>query len=229
MILAAGRGERMRPLTDSCPKPLLKVKGITLIEHHIKKLVSAGIDEIVINHAWLGEQIIAYLGDGSRFGAKISYSREPVALETAGGIINALALLVDDEQTSFLVVNGDVYSDIDYKVLPNLAPEHHAHLILVNNPEHNKKGDFSIRNGLLENPIDDSQQTYTFSGVALYRKSFFIDREIGVTGDKLATEQVLPLAPMLRAAATKGVISASVFNGAWTDVGTPERLALLNT
>ena len=183
MILAAGRGERMRPLTDSCPKPLLTVKGVPLIEHHIKNLVAAGIKDIVINHAWLGQKIVDYLGSGEQFSANISYSEEPVALETA------------------------------------LAEAFNGHLFLVNNPEHNPNGDFIMADGILANPKNNSQEAYTFSGIALYRKQFFQQEQQGVQ----------PLAPMLRGAAEQGEISASLITSAWTDVGTPERLAKLNT
>ncbi|SEK75748.1 MurNAc alpha-1-phosphate uridylyltransferase [Colwellia chukchiensis] len=226
MILAAGRGERMRPLTDHCPKPLLKVAGTSLIEHHINNLVAAGITEIVINHAWLGEQIVQQLGDGGQFGASICYSKEPIALETAGGIIKALALLAADENEVFLVLNGDIYCDFDFHHLPELKAQHQAHLFLVTNPEHNLAGDFTVQAGILTNPQGPEDSTYTFSGIALYRKSFFSHYH----AKRLTpTDKVQPLAPMLRSAAKQGKISASVIDVAWTDVGTPERLARLNT
>lgn len=229
MILAAGRGERMRPLTDICPKPLLKVKGVALIEYHIKNLVAAGIKDIVINHAWLGEQIVAYLGSGERFAANISYSKEAIALETAGGIIKALPLLGEEDDEVFLVINGDVFCDFDFNLLPMLSAEHSAHLMLVTNPEHNPNGDFQLESGVLVNPKGNMQDTYTFSGIALYRKSFFQQYSATKHHHALSQEAVKPLAPMLRAAADQQKISASVMSSAWTDVGTPERLAKLNT
>lgn len=222
MILAAGRGERMRPLTDICPKPLLKIKGIPLIEYHIKNLVAAGIKDIVVNHAWLGQQLVDYLGNGEKFSANISYSQEPVALETAGGIIKALSLLVEQDDDVFIVVNGDIYCDYNFQELPKILPKYSGHLILVNNPEHNPSGDFQVDEGLLINPTNPQQETYTFSGIALYRKSFFAQTT------KPVQHTIKPLAPMLRSAAELGKISASLIGSAWTDVGTPERLAMLN-
>ena len=229
MILAAGRGERMRPLTDNCPKPLLKVKGLPLIEHHIKNLVAAGINDIVINHAWLGQQIVDYLGCGKQFSANISYSEEPVALETAGGIIKALPLLAEHENDIFLVINGDIYCDFNLNELPLLPVECSAHLLLVKNPEHNQSGDFQVAAGMLANPKSNNQETYTFSGIALYRKSFFKQYTTTKQGELISQPVVQPLAPMLRAAAEQNKVSASIIASAWTDVGTPERLARLNT
>ncbi|AZQ83261.1 nucleotidyltransferase family protein [Colwellia sp. Arc7-635] len=230
MILAAGRGARMRPLTDSCPKPLLKVQGLPLIEHHIRNLVAAGIEDIVINHAWLGEQIVTHLGCGEQFSANIRYSEEPVALETAGGIINALDLLAEQDDDVFLVINGDIFCDFDLTSLPTLKAEYNAHLVLVENPEHNPKGDFQLSAGMLMNRKENQQVSYTFSGIALYRKSFFkqYDENIAAGNNILLQPAVLPLAPMLRAAAEQQTVSATVMINAWTDVGTPERLAKLN-
>ena len=229
MILAAGRGERMRPLTDSCPKPLLKVRGLALIEYHIKNLVAAGINDIVINHAWLGQQIVDYLGDGERFSANISYSEEASALETAGGIIKALPMLVEHEDDVFVVINGDIYCDYNLKNLPQLTDEFNAHLLLVENPEHNPKGDFQLAKGMLVNPKSFQQETYTFSGIALYRKSFFKQYTTTEHDALMQLTKIQPLAPMLRAGAEQNKVSASVITSAWTDVGTPERLAKLNT
>tara|TARA_R110000744_G_scaffold71595_8_gene144363 strand:- start:442 stop:1143 length:702 start_codon:yes stop_codon:yes gene_type:complete len=229
MILAAGRGERMRPLTDSCPKPLLKVRGLALIEYHIKNLVAAGINDIVINHAWLGQQIVDYLGDGERFSANISYSEEASALETAGGIIKALPMLVEHEDDVFVVINGDIYCDYNLKNLPQLTAEFNAHLLLVENPEHNPKGDFQLAKGMLVNPKSFQQETYTFSGIALYRKSFFKQYTTTEHDALMQLTKIQPLAPMLRAGAEQNKVSASVITSAWTDVGTPERLAKLNT
>ena len=208
MILAAGRGERMRPLTDSCPKPLLQVKGKALIEYHLEALKRAGIQSVVVNVSWLGAQIEQALGDGPRFGLKILYSHESEALETAGGIIQALDKL-DDE---FIVVNADVFTDFDFSRLLKLT--HPAHLVLVPNPEHNAQGDFSLEQGLLSNQL---QPRYTFSGIACYKKTFFD----GVGSGKKA------LAPLLRAGAEQQQISAELFTGVWSDVGNPQRLQLL--
>ncbi|UUO24440.1 nucleotidyltransferase family protein [Colwellia sp. M166] len=233
MILAAGRGERMRPLTDNCPKPLLKVKGVALIEHHIKNLVAAGIKDIVINHAWLGQQLVDYLGCGKQLSANISYSEETLALETAGGIIKALPLLAEQDDEIFLVINGDIYCDFNFTHLPILSSKYSAHLILVTNPEHNLNGDFQLESGVLVNPKGNKQNTYTFSGIALYRKSFFkqfFKQHSATKYDNVMSQgAVQPLAPMLRAAADQQQVSASVMHSAWTDVGTPERLAKLNT
>ncbi len=231
MILAAGRGERMRPLTDLCPKPLLKVAGIPLIEHHIIKLAAAGITDIVINHAWLGEQIEQYLGDGSQWQVNIIYSPETNgALETAGGIIKALPLLAaeEDDNEAFIVVNADVFTGFDFTELSILSEDCLAHLWLVENPVHNKKGDFSLVDrsnlpGLLSNTstgCDHNKKTYTFSGIGLYRYSFF--------QQQLGGNDILPLTPLLKQAAGQGKITASVLSSSWTDVGTPQRLEQLN-
>lgn len=229
MILAAGRGERMRPLTDKCPKPLLKVQGVPLIEYHIENLVAAGIKNIVINHAWQGQLLVDYLGNGDKFSANITYSKETVALETAGGIINALPLLTEHgDDDVFVVVNGDVYCDYNFNAIPELSPECNAHLMLVNNPEHNVKGDFQLDGGMLINPKNNQQKTYTFSGIALYRIGFFKQYVKALDKDLSEQNTIQPLAPMLRAAADAGKISASLIDADWTDVGTPERLAKLN-
>ena len=208
MILAAGRGERLRPLTDTTPKPLIKVAGKSLIEYHLENLAKAGIKDIVINTAWLAEKIHAQLGDGSDYGVSIRYSDEGTALETAGGIIHALPLLGD---SPFLVVNGDIWTDFDFSGLPELKPEHEAHLVLVDNPEHNTRGDFSLENGLLKNSGENS---YTFSGIGIYRPAFFAGRQQGVCA----------LGPLLREKAEKNLISAQLYHGQWTDVGTITRL-----
>ncbi len=205
MILAAGRGERMRPLTDSCPKPLLEVNGKPLIVYHLEALRSAGIESVVINLSWLGDQVESALGGGERFGLRIRYSREPEALETAGGIVRAMPWL--DE--SFIVINADVFTDFDLGYLQ--TPHELAHLVLVDNPAHNAAGDFGIEEGMLSN---GTGQHYTFAGIACYRKSFF-------TG---LTDAKRPLAPMLQKGAESGQISAELYQGFWRDVGTIERL-----
>jgi MurNAc alpha-1-phosphate uridylyltransferase len=225
MILAAGRGERMRPLTDHCPKPLLRVAGITLIEYHINKLAQCGITDIVINYAWLGEMIVDYLGDGKKFGVNISYSPENTgALETAGGIIQALPLLSNNNDNDiFMLINGDIFTDINFANLPTLAKDRLAHICLVNNPDHNIKGDFIFDNNQLTNIVNQSESTqkntYTFSGISLFRADFFKDKN---------TMSVSKLGPMIKSAVSDGKVSASILDCAWTDVGTPERLAYLN-
>jgi MurNAc alpha-1-phosphate uridylyltransferase len=214
MILAAGRGERMRPLTDRTPKPLLDVGGKPLIVWHIERLVRAGISDIVINHAWLGEQIEAALGDGSRFGARIHYSRETTALETAGGIVLALPLLGTGP---FLVVNGDVYTDFDFESLAAVTlRDRLAHLVLIDNPAHHPKGDFALDRGSV---AEDGAARLTFSGIGLYHPALF---------DGLAPGARAPLAPLLRQAMREGRVSGVHFRGRWVDVGTAERLADLD-
>ncbi|WDE12376.1 N-acetylmuramate alpha-1-phosphate uridylyltransferase MurU [Thalassomonas haliotis] len=228
MILAAGRGERMKPLTDTCPKPMLTVHGKPLIEYHIERLVAAGITEIVINHAWLGQQIEAYLGDGNRWHADIRYSAETNgALETAGGIANALPLL---GQEAFWLVNGDVFTSFDFKKSPRLTQEQLAHLFLVNNPEHNPKGDFAISEGMLDNLSENKaqQQSYTYSGIAIFKPAFFQRPCFVSEADRSGLAAVMPLGPLLREGAKQQKITAGILSGSWTDVGTPERLALLN-
>ncbi|KJV30268.1 mannose-1-phosphate guanylyltransferase [Aquitalea magnusonii] len=218
MILAAGRGERMRPLTDHTPKPLLPAGGRPLIEWHIRRLAAAGIRQLVINHAWLGAQIEQVLGDGSRLGVEIAYSPESTALETAGGIATALPLLGD---APFLVVNGDVLSDVDFTALQQQAAQldgrnRLAHLLLVDNPPHNPAGDFGLlANGLLA-ARPDAGNGLTFSGIAAYHPALFADTPAG---------QPARLAPLLRAAMAQGQVSGSRLDGLWLDVGTPERLA----
>ena len=212
MILAAGRGERMRPLTDTTPKPLLHVCGKPLIVHHIEALASAGIRDLVINHAWLGERIEAALGDGADFGVRIKYSPEhPEALETGGGIFQALPLLGSEP---FIVVNGDVMCDMDYCTLPT-EPQGLAHLILVPNPDHHPKGDFTLDNRLIR---ADGQPKYTFSGIGVYRPHLFA----GCTAGKFQ------LAPLLRRAMAENQVTGEVFKGFWRDIGTPQRLDELN-
>ncbi len=217
MILAAGRGERMRPLTDHTPKPLLPAGGKPLIVWHIERLVAAGITDLVINHAHLGQQLEQTLADGSRYGARIRYSAEGTALETAGGIAYALHLLGDEP---FAVVNGDVYCDYDFAHLPQRAAllansSDLAHLVLVDNPDHNPKGDF----GLHAQRVTDGAPRFTFSGIGLYRPALF---------DSIPRGSKAPLAPLLRAQIAQGRISGEHHRGLWLDIGTPERLAELD-
>lgn len=208
MILAAGRGERLRPLTDETPKPLLKVAGRSLIEYHIDNLAKAGIKEIIINTAWLAEKIHQQLGDGSAFGVDIHYSDEGEALETAGGIINALPLLGDDP---FLVVNGDIWCDFDFTSIAELSPQAQAHLVLVENPGHNQQGDFSLKGGMIRNA---GKSMYTFSGIGIYSTDFFSGQQSGIS----------PLAPLIRSKCEADLVSGQLHQGRWTDVGTVERL-----
>ena len=190
MILAAGRGERMRPLTDTTPKPLLRVGGKALIEYHIEALVAAGIDELVINHAHLGAQIEAYLGDGSRYGASIIYSAEGTALETGGGIFKVLPLLGEGP---FIVTNADVWSDFDYAHLRQRAVDH-AHLVLVDNPAHHPHGDFTLKQGQI---VEQAGERLTFSGIGIYRAALFAGCVAGA----------FKLAPLLREAIHAGRVS----------------------
>lgn len=210
MILAAGRGERLRPLTDHTPKPLIAVRGQPLIVWHLHALRRAGIDTVVINLSWLGERIEQTLGDGSDWGLRLHYSHEPVALETAGGIVQALPWL--DEQ--FLLINGDVFCDVDFARL-RLPDGDDARLLLAPNPPEHPAGDFAMAGDRLTN---DGEPRYTYSGIGLYRRRLFEDLPPGRR----------PLAPLLRDAADGGRIGAELHAGLWVDVGTPERLARLN-
>ena len=212
MILAAGLGTRMRPLTDTTPKPLLKVGGIPLILWHIERLAHDDFTDIVINIAHLGYQIPEALGDGSEWGVNIIYSdeQEEGALESAGGIVKALPLLGDDP---FLVLNGDIWTDYDYQANRKLPEGVLAHLVLVPNPEHNPEGDFALDG---QKVVDNKQ--YTFSGIGYYSPKLFE----GVPYGKSA------LAPLLRAAMKEGKVTGELYEGEWLDIGTPDRLQLLN-
>jgi len=207
MILAAGRGERMRPLTDRIPKPLLPAVGKPLIEYHLEALAAAGIRRMVVNVAWLGQQIIAALGDGRRFGLELRYSRERQALETAGGIRQALPLL---GPAPFIVINGDVWTDFPLAELQ--PPAGLAHLVLVDNPPHHEQGDFWLQDGRVA-AVGDGPRL-TFSGIGVYRPQLFADLAPGVR----------PLAPVLRQAMAQGLVSGQHYRGRWLDVGTPARL-----
>ena len=210
-ILAAGRGERLRPLTDKIPKPLVSVAGQSLIEYHLHNLANANIKEVIINTAWLAEKIHQALGDGSRYTLKITYSDETEALETAGGIVKALPLLGDDP---FVVVNGDIWTDFDFATLQTLKPETLAHLVLVDNPAQHPNGDFAITENLLSNT---GSPRYTYSGIGIFSPRFFSGHSV----------QKLALAPLLRKQAEAHKISAQHFSGKWTDVGSAERLQIL--
>jgi len=214
MILAAGHGTRMKPLTDHTPKPLLKVGDKPLIVWHIEKLKQAGFKDIIINIAWLGDQIPKALGDGSQFGINLQYSDEQKdgALETAGGIIKALPFF-DDKP--FLVVNGDVWCDYPLTNINPLTDNKTAHLILVNNPEHNSDGDFSLNNTVV---TTEGKNKHTFSGIGYYHPDLFKDFSQGKR----------PLAPLLREAMDNGKVTGEYFKGDWRDIGTPERLKELD-
>ncbi|MDR1424511.1 MAG: nucleotidyltransferase family protein [Azoarcus sp.] len=219
MILAAGRGERMRPLTDTCPKPLLAVAGKPLIVRHIERLAAAGIVDLVINHAHLGHMLEAALGDGAACGVHIRFSPEPPgALETAGGIRQAMQFLGDDP---FVVINGDVFCDADLKALAAKAGTLSAtgdlaHLLLIDNPEHHPQGDFALLDGRV---LDGREPRLTFSGLAAYHPKIFANIEAG---------QHARLAPQLRAAMAEDRVSGEHYRGRWVDVGTPQRLAALD-
>jgi len=214
MILAAGRGERMRPLTDHTPKPLLVAGGKPLIVWHLERLAAAGFTEIVVNHAHLGQQIEATLGDGSPWGLHIQYSPEPPgALETAGGIATALPLLGEQP---FLVVNGDVWCDWDFNRARHLA-DRPAHLVMVANPEHHAGGDFSLDG---ERVIyANGEQTLTYAGIGVFSPAFFADVQPGT---------IKKLRPLLDAAIRLGTLTGERFAGRWVDVGTPQRLTELD-
>lgn len=215
MILAAGRGERLRPLTDRVPKAMVPVGGKPLIAWHLERLAAGGYSEIVINVSHLADAITAALGDGARYGLRIRYSREPEPLETAGGIAQARALL---GESAFLLVNADVYCEIDFAALRGRAlGERLAHLVLVPNPQHRSGGDFSLAEGMIGN---GSGPRYTYSGIAVMSPALVAGVK---AGDKA------PLAPLLRAAAERRQASGELHRGRWQDVGTPERLAELET
>lgn len=212
MILAAGRGERMRPLTDRVPKPLLRAGGKALIEYHIERLAAAGVEFIVVNHAHLGRQIETELGNGARYGVSLRYSAEPPgALETGGGIFKALPLLGDGP---FIVVNGDVWTDYPFNALPRDL-EGLAHLVLIDNPAHHPHGDFALENGRVR---EDGAVKLTFSGIGVYRAALFADCAPGA----------FPLAPLLRTAMCDARVSGEHYHGVWMDIGTPQRLAELD-
>jgi MurNAc alpha-1-phosphate uridylyltransferase len=218
MILAAGRGARMRPLTDRTPKSLLQVGGKPLIFRHLEKLAGAGFGSIVINHAHLGEQIESAVGDGGRWNLTIQFSPEEEALETAGGIRNALPLL---REQVFAVVNADVYSGYDYGLLVRAIRQMQAatlaHLVLVDNPPHHPGGDFSLKGNVVRT---GAKNLLTFSGIGAYRAALF---------DPVAPGSKHPLASLLRAQMAPGRITGEHFHGEWDDIGTPQRLADLDT
>jgi MurNAc alpha-1-phosphate uridylyltransferase len=224
-LLAAGRGERMRPLTDELPKPLLTIKNKSLLAWHVEALSSAGIQDVVINHAWLGKKIEEALGNGSQFGLNITYSPETSALETAGGIRKALSLLNPSDY--FLVINGDVFSPnlpiqqlldraSDLRSMPSRPL---AHLLMVPNPAQHPEGDFYIKDSQVANEPLDGAEKLTFSGIGIYHRDLFKDLELDVP---------TKLAPILRGAMSKNRVSGEKYTGPWHDVGTPQRLQELN-
>ncbi len=213
MVLAAGKGKRMRPLSDRIPKPLLPIGGKPLLQYHIEALAEAGIKDLVINHALMGEMIEDYFGDGRSFNVNIEYSAEgSEPLETGGGILHALPAL---GEKPFIVVNSDVWTDYDFSRLPE-EPKGLAHLVLVGNPEHNPNGDFWLQKGKLELK---GPELFTYSGIGVYRPSLFKDTK----------ERAFPLAPLLRTAIQRTQIYGEFYSGEWLDVGTPERLEAANT
>ena len=223
MIFAAGRGERMRPLTDACPKPLLEAGGKPLIVWQIERLAQAGFQTIVINHAWLGEQIEAALGDGSRWQVDLRYSAEHEALETAGGIVQALPLLEDDDAGEvFVAVSGDVYADFDYTALAARAekltalPEPGMHLVMVPNPAFHPRGDFGLVDGVLSL---DAQPRFTFGNIGLYDTRMFRDLPRGTRR---------ALTPYYRDTIARGLASGELYEGLWENVGTPAQLEALD-
>ena len=212
MILAAGRGERMRPLTDNVPKPLLRIGGQTLIERQVYALARAGITELVINHAWLGDQIEKARGDGDAYGVSIRYSAETEnSLETGGGIMNALPLLGNEP---FIAVNADIWTDFPFDSLPS-SLDSLAHLVMVENPVQHADGDFSLSGGRLS---QNGPAMLTFSGIGVYRPEVFADCNPGV----------FPLGPVLRRLMDAGQVSGERYTGRWFDIGTPERLDEIN-
>jgi len=221
MILAAGEGRRMRPLTDVTPKPLLEVAGKPLIEHHIARLSAAGFSEIVVNVSHLGRQLVDFLGDGSQWQISISISAEQTPLETAGGIIQALPRLGD---APFLIVNGDVFSDYPFAQLRETAPaERGAHIVLVPNPAHHPLGDFALQDGRVGHrpstrPAAGDLNVATYSGIGVYDPGLFANRAPGRH----------PLKPLLDEAIVRASLSGELYQGVWEDVGTPERLVALN-
>ena len=213
MILAAGLGKRMRPLTAKVPKPLLEVNGKSLIEHLLERLIAGGVTGVVINHHYLGEMVEKSLGNGSQFGIEILYSKETNLLETGGGIINSLSKLRDE---SFIVVNADVWTDFNFKCLEYIdSKQRLAHLVLVRNRDHNPRGDFYIdQTGMVHAAGNDPSERFTFSGISVLHRRLFEGREAAP----------ISLIPLLEKAMTRDLVTGQVHDGVWVDVGTPKRL-----
>lgn len=228
LIFAAGLGERMRPLTETTPKPLLRAGGKPLIAWHLEKLAALGVREVVVNTSWLAEQFPRTLGDGAHWGLRLHYAYEGATpLETGGGMHHALPLLAGTGDAPFLAINGDIWSDYDFAQLPR-APAGAAHLVLVDNPPQHPQGDFVLRadGGLAAN----GAAALTFAGIGVYRPSLFADWRAAV-GTVPGVDAVPPrfrLAPLLRAAIARGAATGEHHRGRWTDVGTPQRLAQLD-
>tara|TARA_R110000772_G_scaffold170799_2_gene282776 strand:- start:30775 stop:31485 length:711 start_codon:yes stop_codon:yes gene_type:complete len=216
MILAAGLGARMRPLTDHCPKPLLRAGGRPLIDFHLANLAAAGVSEVVVNCSWLADQVQDYLGSANGYGLRIHLSREEQPLETAGGIVQALPYLDSDDDAPFLLVNGDVWTDFDFSCLLNCRPQA-AHLVLIENPPHHPSGDFALTDAGLVTE-DDLGPRHTFSGISVWRPSMFR----GLAQGQRA------LKPLMQSAIASGGLSGELFQGHWWDIGTPQRLADLD-
>lgn len=218
MVLAAGKGERMRPLTLATPKPLLEAGGKSLLRHQVEKLAAAGITDLVINHAWLGTQIEYAFGNGAALGVNIAWSREGEPLETAGGIIQALPLLAGDPEASFLCVNADIWTDYPFARLPAIdGRQLLAWLVLVDNPAHHPHGDFVVEDGKVREPAGN-EPAFTFSGIAVYHPALF-------SGIAPGRQSVVPL---LKAAMHRGLVGGEHYAGRWFDIGTPERLQELD-
>lgn len=212
MLLAAGRGERLRPITDTLPKPLVEVAGKPLIAYHLEALARSGVREVIVNLSWLGGLIRAALGAGDRYGLRITYSEEgPEPLETGGGIFKALPLLGPDP---FLVVNADIWTDMDFGGSLPLEPDAHARIVLAPNPSHHPRGDFGVEDGLV---VERTSDRFTYTGVGLYRPEFFAGCRPGK----------FPLLPLLKRAIAARRLRGEVFHGRWCDAGSPERLAQL--
>ena len=224
MVLAAGEGRRMRPLTDVTPKPLLTVAGRPLIEHHIVRLRDAGVTEIVVNVSYLGQQLVEFLGDGSRWGVELTASKEAAPLETAGGVVQALPCLGDQP---FLLVNGDIYTDFPFAKLREVSLiSGGGYLVLVANPPHHPEGDFCLRGHRLacvedsasEGEAAEGIQSLTYSGIGLYDPQLFAAEASGKN----------PLRPLLDRAVAGALLQGELYSGVWEDIGTPERLASIN-
>ena len=213
MILAAGRGERLRPVTDSVPKAMVKVRGEYLLDRNLRMLADAGVETVVINLGWLGDQILEHVGSGKRWGVNVVYSPEyENILETGGGIRRALPILGNEP---FWVINGDIFSDIALQAMPDLADDIDGHLVLLPTPAHKPRSDFDLQDGRVR---ESENPSLTFSGVACYRARFFDD----------TPEGPFSIAPMLFAAARENRLSGSLHTGMWEDIGTPDRLAQVN-
>jgi MurNAc alpha-1-phosphate uridylyltransferase len=212
MLLAAGRGERMRPLTDHTAKPLLRANGTSLIDFHLQKLAAAGLREVIINTCWQAEKLVRHIDDGARYGLSVTYSHEVQALETAGGVANALPLLGN---APFLLISGDVWSDVDFGSIGTVNHNDMAHLILVDNPPHHPHGDFALQ---LERVAMNGAHSLTYSGIGIFSPALF----------DVAAGQALPLRDVLIPAINAGLVSGRHHTGGWMDIGTPERLRQLD-